>query len=308
MGYFSALATAGKFLAPHLTRAGLTLTGLAAGGQALSRGSRALNQDFAETLGVTPEALAEDENFDPTKGQKGKLTNWDGGDTFRSLFTGVGKQEVEAAARQQFQTEMTDLATNRNEKQKRRATALGLGDSFQPLTYKNKEGEDGFTERLDERKAILDQLETLRALNPEIAKQYNLSSGSAELVNAIDSARHERNKGREGSAEWTAIKNAGLQQEANTRANTQLQQNAYQFQVQQQQLAAQERNRNAQLDADRELRRGEGKDRMELAILDREGQREELRFRREDRADARRRDSMMMLIKGLSQLGAGFAL
>ena len=79
-------------------------------------------------------------------------------------------------------------------------------------------------------------------------------------------------------------------------------------QVQQQRLAASERNRNAQLDADREWRRGEGKDRMELAILDREGQREELRFRREDRADARRRDSMMMLIKGLSQLGAGFAL
>lgn len=301
MGYFSALATAGKFLAPHLTRAGLTLTGLAAGGQALSRGSRALNQDFAETLGVTPEALAEDETFDPKKGQKGKLTGWDGGDTFRSLFTGVGKKEVEAAAREQFQTEMTDLATNRNEKQKRRATALGLGDSFQPLTYKNKEGEDGFTERLDERKAILDQLETLRALNPEIAKQYNLSSGSAELTNAIDAARHEKNLGREGSAEWTANQGLKLQQQ-------QANQNAYQFQVQQQQLAASERNRNAQLDADRELRKAEGKDRMELAILDREGQREELRFRREDRADARRRDSMMMLIKGLSQLGAGFAL
>ena len=308
MGYFSALATAGKFLAPHLTRAGLTLTGLAAGGQAISRGSRALNEDFAETLGVTPTSIAEGENFDPTKGTSGKITDWDGGDTLRSLFTGVGKQEVEKAAREQFQTEMTDLATNRNAKQKRRATALGLGDTFQPLAYQNKEGETGFTERLDERGAILDQLETLRALNPEIAKQYNLSSGSAELLNAIDSARHERNKGREGSAEWTAIQNNTRAGKADDRADTQIQQNAYQFQVQQQQIAASERNRNAQLDADRELRRGEGKDRMELAILDREGQREELRYRREDRADARRRDSMMMLMKGLSQLGAGFAL
>ena len=91
------------------------------------------------------------------------------------------------------------------------------------------------TERLDERKAILDQLETLRSLNPEITKQYNLSSSASELLNAIDTARHERNLGREGSAEWTANQGLKLQQQ-------QANQNAYQFQVQQQQQASEQRS------------------------------------------------------------------
>lgn len=302
MGYFSALATAGKFLAPHLTRAGLTAGGFALGGRAISEGAKRLQGEnetgLASFLGVTPERIAEGETYDPTKD---RITGWDGGDTIRSLFTGVSKEQAEASARQTFQDDMTVYGNRRNRNQNRRLSALGI-DGTEALTYdtEGREGKQGFSDRLDERGGLISKLEELKALGGDITG-FNMDSSAASVQSAIDRARNNRDLQTPGSQSWTAQQGLQLQQQ-------QANQNAYQFQVQQQQLAAQERNRNAQLDADRELRRGEGKDRMELAILDREGQREELRFRREDRADARRRESMMMLIKGLSQLGAGFAL
>lgn len=302
MGYFSALATAGKFLAPHLGRAGITLAGLAGGGQAISAGARAIDGDnpdgygLADGLGISAKSIAENETFDPTKD---KLVGWDAGDQFRTLFGGANRQQVEQAARQEFQTDMNDLATRKNRSQDRRLTAIGI-DEVEPLVYETKEGKAGFNDRFTERDNLIGKLEELKALDGDMTG-FNLSSSASSVQAAIDERRAARNLTTPGSQAWTANEGLKLQQQ-------QANQNAYQFQVQQQQTAASERNRNAQLDADRELRRGEGKDRMELAILDREGQREELRFRREDRADARRRDSMMMLMKGLSQLGAGFAL
>ena len=302
MGYYSALGTLFTKALPHLGRAAGTAAGFALGGRTISEGAKALQGEnetgLASFLGVTPDRIAEGETYDPTKD---RITGWDGGDTLRSIFTGVSKEQAEASARNTFQEDMKVYGNRRNRNQNRRLSALGI-DGTEALTYDTtgREGKQGFTDRLDERGNLISKLEELKALDGDITG-FNMNSSPASVQAAIDTARQNRNLNTEGSSAWTAQKGLELQQQ-------QANQNAYQFQVQQQQLAASERNRNAQLDADRELRKAEGKDRMELAILDREGQREELRFRREDRADARRRDSMMMLIKGLSQLGAGFAL
>ena len=45
---------------------------------------------------------------------------------------------------------------------------------------------------------------------------------------------------------------------------------------------------------------------MQLAQLDRSDKREDRRIEREDRKAEKRQDSIMLLIKGLTQLGAGF--
>ena len=63
-----------------------------------------------------------------------------------------------------------------------------------------------------------------------------------------------------------------------------------------------------QRDADRQLNRELAGDKLDLAMLDRQTSREDLKFRREEAAAGRRQQQMMMLIKGMSQLGAGFAL
>ena len=47
---------------------------------------------------------------------------------------------------------------------------------------------------------------------------------------------------------------------------------------------------------------------MQLAQLDRSDKREDRRLAREDRQADKRQASIMMLIKGLSQLGAGFSI
>ena len=83
---------------------------------------------------------------------------------------------------------------------------------------------------------------------------------------------------------------------------------AYQFKENQAQRAHEFAENNAQRAADRELNRQLAGDKLKLAELDREVARDDLRFRRETARQDRRSQQMMMLIKGLSQLGAGFAL
>lgn len=307
MGYYSALGSLFTKALPHLGRAAGTAAGFALGGRTISEAAKATQRDedgklkdtgFASFLGVTPDRIAEGETYDP---EKDRITGWDGGDTARSWITGVSKEDAEAAARQTFQEDMTVYGNRRNRNQGRRLSALGI-DGTQALTYdiEGREGKKGFSDRLDERGALISKLEELKALGGDITG-FNMDSSAASVQSAIDRARNTRDLNTPGTQAWTAQQGLQLQQQ-------QANQNAYQFQVQQQQLAAQERNRNAQLDADRELRRAEAGDRMELAMLERQGQREELRYRREERAENRRRESMMMLMKGMAQLGAGFAL
>ena len=47
---------------------------------------------------------------------------------------------------------------------------------------------------------------------------------------------------------------------------------------------------------------------MQLAMMDREDKMTDRRYMREERQADKRQASIMMLIKGLSQLGAGFSI
>ena len=47
---------------------------------------------------------------------------------------------------------------------------------------------------------------------------------------------------------------------------------------------------------------------MQLAMMDREDKMSDRRYMREERQADKRQESIMMLIKGLSQLGAGFSI
>ena len=47
---------------------------------------------------------------------------------------------------------------------------------------------------------------------------------------------------------------------------------------------------------------------MQLAMMDREDKVADRRYAREDRSAERRQQSIMLLVKGLAQLGQGFTL
>ncbi len=58
----------------------------------------------------------------------------------------------------------------------------------------------------------------------------------------------------------------------------------------------------------RQLQREQNQQTMQLALMDRSDQKEERRISREDRQDEKRRESIMLLVKGLTELGYGFTI
>ena len=83
------------------------------------------------------------------------------------------------------------------------------------------------------------------------------------------------------------------------------QHNARESQLHRQYLAEQNA---ADRKANRALQREQNQQTLQLAIMDRQDRKEDRRMAREDRQADKRQQSIMMLIKGLTQLGAGFSI
>lgn len=75
-------------------------------------------------------------------------------------------------------------------------------------------------------------------------------------------------------------------------------------------IRAENARRERQFEAaqNRELTREQNKMQLNIAMMDRQDKREDRRIAREDREADKRQASIMMLIKGLTQLGAGFSI
>ena len=75
-------------------------------------------------------------------------------------------------------------------------------------------------------------------------------------------------------------------------------------------IRAENARRERQFEAaqNRELTREQNKMQLNIAMMDRQDKREDRRIAREDREADQRQASIMMLIKGLTQLGAGFTV
>ena len=118
-----------------------------------------------------------------------------------------------------------------------------------------------------------------------------LTSLKTEL---IDKKRKAESK-EPGGAQWTATRQEGRDKEADKR---------YQSEAEYRRWSTGENNAWRKSQAEKEERRYDMQ--MQLAQLDRSDRREDRRIEREDRKAEKRQDSIMLLIKGLTQLGAGF--
>ena len=282
-----ALAAGGKALLPYLTQAGIAAGVIGGTGRAINEipGAR-------ERLGNTASDIAKGETYDPEKG----LVGWDIGDDFRSLVTGVGKQQVEEAAATGFKDRME--RRSKNENLGSRYTALGYDlPSEGPLVrYQDGQTEESFGTKLESAKTKLGKLEALKAAGGDLAG-LNINSSIADIQQRLDTRILDRER-EESSKPGGAIYEANqlrderrLERLERARdrdfADAQAQ-NRYAFE-------ASEGRANRQQTLQLQLLQNQQKD------LDREFQR-----------DANRRDRQQQaifgMIKGLTNMGAAFAL
>ena len=121
----------------------------------------------------------------------------------------------------------------------------------------------------------------------------DLTSLRTEL---IDKKRTTESK-EPGGAQWSAIRQEGRDKEADRQRTSDESWRRYQ---------SEENNAWRKSQSEKEERRYDMQ--MQLAMMDRSDKREDRRLAREDRQADKRQASIMMLIKGLSQLGAGFSI
>jgi len=82
----------------------------------------------------------------------------------------------------------------------------------------------------------------------------------------------------------------------------------HQLRVQQIEAENQRRQRNHELQLQREENRAKGEMQMQIAMMEQGDRRADREARREDRLALQRQQSIAQLIKGLTQMGAGFAI
>ena len=287
--------------------AGITTAGTAAVQAGGAQTAKALG--LADKIGLTPEKIAKGElaNYNPNTG---KLDNWDLGDDWRSLVSGVSKEKVQEQATQQFAkdiNEREDIKALRAQLE-RRGGALGLGDQLTVGYNDSYKGKAGYADALQGQLDTVAKLEQLKAIPGSELMGLGINSSAADIDRAVIDARSNYKRaeaGKEGGAIYEARR--AEERSDNQRAITA----AREAHVFDQNLAQQNHQFQEQMrqrDADRTLSRDLAGDKLDLAMLDRQTAREDLRFRREEAASSRRQQQMMMLIKGMSQLGAGFAL
>lgn len=288
------------------------LTGIGVGGTALIQGGAAQaarGLGLADRVGLTPEKIAKGElaNYNPNTG---KLENWDLGDDWRSFVSGVSKEKVQEEATKQYAKEVdnADQIKKLTAQLKRRGGALGLGDQLNIGYDDSFKGKGGYADALQGQIDTVAKLEQLKGIPGAQLMGLGMNSSAADIDRAITKATADYQRA-EASKEGGAIYEARRSEErSDNRAAIAAAREKHQFD---QNLALQNHQfdeRMRQRDADRQLNRELAGDKLDLAMLERQTAREDLKFRREDAAAGRRQQQMMMLIKGMSQLGAGFAL
>ena len=191
------------------------------------------------------------------------------------------------------------------------------GDKVKLYDYSltNKDGsvksDTEVTEFLDEREKVRDLIGSsgfdATDLNVDLNKISLAGAGSA-----IRQARAAEAAKLRAPAEKLAASQQKLQ-ETIASDNRAAQQEAARFRAHQldvEGIRAENSRRERQFEAsqNRELTREQNMMQLKLANMDRSDRREDRRMEREDRQADKRQASIMMLIKGLSQLGAGFSI
>jgi hypothetical protein len=276
-----------KAVAPWLLAAGsgTAVTGAVGNTVGLIPGSK-------EIFGTDADTVARGETYHPVKG----LTGIDPGDRFRAAVSGVSLDSVEKAAKAQFVQER-QLQLN-NSGLTERLADLGYkipkGGAL-GLAYKDKQTEEAYKLQLLNAEKKIASLEQLKAKDVDpTSLGLSLSSSAPAIQAEITRRQNEIDTVTPGTAIF----------ESNLKETNRLQQ-----------IRENDKNRafeRAREDARYGFERAEGRaDRqqnLQLAMMEGQERKLDRRYQRDaDRRD-RQQQSIMMLVKGLSNMGAGFAL
>lgn len=286
MSWLSAGALGLKLLGGTAAAAGIG-TGIAGGVTAATNAvRRGLNDPADGTLAeqkASQEAISDD----------GRLTDWGFDDKFGAFFGGPSRSDVRDAK--------IDAETERITKGQRRNVAAvqealqGTGLTYTAPTFEfGTDDKDVYADQInrDANKAL--QLGTLAELNNGVLPSGISMSSSVPQINAqisdLKEQKQDATQMKPGGAMWTAIENQKQQRIESARLD-------HQFSERQREAAA-----------ERQLRRDLAGDKMQLSLLEHQGRREDRAYQRELDRRQQQQQSIMMLMKGLAQMGAGFAL
>lgn len=285
------LWTAAKASAPLVAQGlatagiGTAAAGLVTGG--VNAGKNALHGASGEPL-TRAQLLAKEEGI----GADGRLTDWGFDNQWGAFWGGPKRSEVREAKIGQEGERMTkgqQPSVNRiNE-------SLPEGLTYTPDSYTFGEDDPEVYKqgiKIAEQKA--GKLSQLAESNGgSLPAGFDMNSSFASINSKITSLAEDKSNSKSmdiGGAKWAAIEQLKQQRIQNARTDHQFAEQA------------------RQLNADRELQRAQQNDNMQIQMLNYQGQREDRAYRRDADRRAQQQQSIAMLIKGLSQMGAGFAI
>ena len=142
-----------------------------------------------DALGLSAEKVAKKEGFDVNKqnedGTYGALKGWDLGDDFRSLVTGVSKEQVLDQKRSQVKDELQNDEAIKllTEEIRQRGGALGLGGINTEYDHSMR-GAGTYTAKLKEQQAKIAQFEALKAIPGASLDGLSMQSSASDVERA----------------------------------------------------------------------------------------------------------------------------
>ena len=159
-------------------------TGLAATG-----GFASSQLGLNDALGLSAEKVAKKEDFDVNKknadGTYGALKGWDIGDDFRSLVTGVSKEDVLDQKRGQVKDKIQNDEAIKllTEEIRQRGGALGLQGLNTEYDHSMR-GPGTYTAKLKEQQAKIAQFEALKAIPGASLEGLSMQSSASDIERA----------------------------------------------------------------------------------------------------------------------------
>ena len=277
---------AGKLLAPWLVNAGIGTAAVTGVGNVAGA-----IPGVKEIFGTDAASVAKGETYDGKR-----LVNIDAGDRLRALVTGTSLQQVEEAAKTQFGDARSLQLQNSGLTQRLQELGYEIPEGGAlGLKYKDGQSKEAFDVQLLNADAKIAKLEELKAqgIDPT-TKGLSLSSSAPAIQAEITRRQREIDLITPGSAIYESNLNEKNRQQQITENNKN--------------RAFERAREDARYAFERSESRADRQQNLQLATMEGEERKLDRRYQRDaDRRD-RQQQSIMMLVKGLSQMGAGFAL
>ena len=258
-----------------------------------------------QTLGLDLESQAENYR-NRLKEDRSGIKKWGAGDMFNDMFAEGTREEVEAAAKNLVEKEINKGATSDIELIKQGLSGVP-GVNVDDLKIKDNETETQFDSRISGLKGTASAVIEAEGSTPGFDRT---KLGENPTISSVSQLKRSTTDGLEDDPTRYGSRAYMAQQTANTEARLDRQERESQrrFDLQQDYQRFTAEQNAADRRANRDLQRQQNQQTLQLAIMDRADKKEDRRIAREDRQADKRQASIMMLIKGLTQLGAGFSI